>query len=57
MDNTSFECWWDLEGARYSTGDHKERARHAWEAALKTANVTPIAQGFWLDDLEQEETK
>jgi hypothetical protein len=55
MNDNGFETYWALEGARYSTGDHKERARHAWEAALKTANVTPVSQGFWLDALEPQE--
>ena len=57
MNDNGFETYWSLEGARFSTGDHKERARHAWDAALKAANVTPIAQGFWLDALEFDQLK
>ncbi len=59
---SEFENWWNLHGIRHEAGDHKERARHAYEAG-KASVTKPIEQDFWLDRLDrstwgnQEETK
>lgn len=44
-----FEAYWALQGARYSTGDHKERARHAYEAGARSAAPTDSGRAEWLN--------
>lgn len=51
----TFEAWWATQGARYSTGDHKERARHAYEAGARSAAPVDAGRAQWLDVLERPE--
>lgn len=36
MSDTPFESWWQTCGERYPARDHKDRARHAYEAGLRS---------------------
>ncbi len=41
----SFEEYWETDGSRRDTADHKERARLAWEACYRTTvEALPLTQ-------------
>lgn len=51
----TFEHYWHLTGSRYNAANHKERARHAYEAGKN--DTTPPDQDFWLERMTPENIK